>query len=313
MSIERDIVVIGAGLTGLAAAHSLTEAGRDVLVIDKGRQHGGRMAHRERDGFGFDHGTPWVEAEEGGFADFLAKAERSGAAKRLAKAPSRVAGMPDMTALPGTLAVGVEIRQGVVVSGVERHGTRWKIDTSEGPVRARHLICAVPAPQAEALLPEIREALSEVTMEPGWTLMAAFEAPLGVDAPEWPDNGARVIREPAKPGRPEAPEAWTMHAPLNWARENLERDREEIVPDLLRMLGNAMGRRLPKPIHARAHRWRYSRTGRPLGHPFLKRDRLHVGGDWCLGPLAEDAYASGMAIAEDILGAVRGTDGVAAS
>lgn len=306
MSDERDIVVIGAGIAGLAAASALTDAGRDVLVIDKGRQRGGRLAHRERDGFGFDHGAPWVEAEMDGFAGFLARAVEKGVAKSLARAPSRIVGMPDMTALPAPLARGVEMRQNAEVLAADRYGIGWRLDTSDGRLGARHLICTAPAPQAVRLLPEIGDALSGVTMDPGWTLMVAFAEPLGLDAPEWPDNGTRVIRESAKPGRPEAPEAWTMHAPLAWAQANLERDREEIVPDLVTMFGRSMGRRLPKPIHAHAHRWRYSRTANPLGQPFYKAEALHVGGDWCLGSLAEHAYASGMAIADDILDDARG-------
>jgi predicted NAD/FAD-dependent oxidoreductase len=51
------IVVVGAGLAGLTAARSLVAGGHDVLVLDKGRSPGGRMATRRIGGATFDHGA----------------------------------------------------------------------------------------------------------------------------------------------------------------------------------------------------------------------------------------------------------------
>ena len=45
-----DIVIVGAGLTGIMAARTLTDKGYEVLVIDKGKSVGGRMATRRIDG-----------------------------------------------------------------------------------------------------------------------------------------------------------------------------------------------------------------------------------------------------------------------
>ena len=50
------IVVIGAGLAGLAAACHLRGAGHDVVIVEKQAQAGGRGIRLERDGFTFDTG-----------------------------------------------------------------------------------------------------------------------------------------------------------------------------------------------------------------------------------------------------------------
>ncbi|PBC72088.1 phytoene dehydrogenase-like protein [Streptomyces sp. TLI_235] len=54
---DPDVVVVGAGLAGLAAARALTGQGLSVQVLEAGRRIGGRMASDELDGFRLDHGV----------------------------------------------------------------------------------------------------------------------------------------------------------------------------------------------------------------------------------------------------------------
>ncbi|WP_371482054.1 FAD-dependent oxidoreductase [Kitasatospora sp. NBC_00315] len=53
---DPDVVVVGAGLAGLAAARLLTGHGLNVQVLEASDRIGGRMATREVDGFRLDHG-----------------------------------------------------------------------------------------------------------------------------------------------------------------------------------------------------------------------------------------------------------------
>lgn len=53
---QADVVVVGAGLAGLSAAHHLAEAGVDVVVVEAGDRVGGRMVTDEVDGFLLDKG-----------------------------------------------------------------------------------------------------------------------------------------------------------------------------------------------------------------------------------------------------------------
>ncbi|MCI0386031.1 FAD-dependent oxidoreductase, partial [Streptomyces sp. CNQ085] len=61
-----DVVVVGAGLAGLAAAHHLTGAGLHVTVLEATGAVGGRMATEEIDGYRLDRGgrpllSGWAE------------------------------------------------------------------------------------------------------------------------------------------------------------------------------------------------------------------------------------------------------------
>ena len=54
---EKKVVIIGAGLSGLLCGKRLAEAGHSVLILDKGRNIGGRLSTRRTDGAVFHHGA----------------------------------------------------------------------------------------------------------------------------------------------------------------------------------------------------------------------------------------------------------------
>ena len=56
MAAATDVIVIGAGLAGLAAAHHLVAGGLKVTVLEAADKAGGRMATDEVDGFRLDRG-----------------------------------------------------------------------------------------------------------------------------------------------------------------------------------------------------------------------------------------------------------------
>lgn len=72
------VVVVGAGYAGLAAALALTDAGRDVVVLEAADRVGGRVLTEVRpDGLRLDHGGQWVGPTQ---RHLLALAERFGCA-----------------------------------------------------------------------------------------------------------------------------------------------------------------------------------------------------------------------------------------
>ncbi len=83
MSADLDVVVVGAGIAGLGAAHQLRADGREVLVLEAGPRAGGAMQTAEQDGFRFERGTSSFRLtaslcallERLGIADVMRKAD----------------------------------------------------------------------------------------------------------------------------------------------------------------------------------------------------------------------------------------------
>ena len=58
------VVVIGAGLAGLMAAQQLQNNGHEVVVLDKGKSPGGRLATRRIGDATLDHGAQFFTVRE---------------------------------------------------------------------------------------------------------------------------------------------------------------------------------------------------------------------------------------------------------
>ena len=65
------VAVVGAGLSGLVAAKRLADSGRSVVVIDKGRSVGGRLATRRIHDATLDHGAQFFTVRSAEFAAFV--------------------------------------------------------------------------------------------------------------------------------------------------------------------------------------------------------------------------------------------------
>ena len=64
MNTKKSVIIIGAGLGGLAAACMLAKKGYDVTIVEKNDTVGGRARVFEKDGFVFDMGPSWYMMPE---------------------------------------------------------------------------------------------------------------------------------------------------------------------------------------------------------------------------------------------------------
>ncbi len=307
---RKPVVVIGAGIAGLACARRLAQAGLPVLVVDKGRGIGGRVATRRAGGLQFDHGAQYVTAEAAGFTDVLESLSQNGKVALWADGSGRshTVGTPGMSALPKALGAGLEVRQNALVSGVQAVAGTWQVRVGDADLVAERVVITVPAPQVAGLLGAghpLVMALHPVRLAPCLTLMAAIDGPAPfVTRKDADDPLAWIAQDSSKPGRPGGDAtAWVAQASTAFSLHHLEKTPAEIAALMLPLLLDRLGATPDSVTHVEAHRWRHARVTTALGQPFLRSDdaSLYLGGDWCIGPRVEAAWTSGTAIAEDML------------
>ena len=63
-TLERDVVIIGAGPSGLTAAHELRKAGKTVAVLEARDRVGGRTWTDDIDGATIEIGGQWVSPDQ---------------------------------------------------------------------------------------------------------------------------------------------------------------------------------------------------------------------------------------------------------
>ena len=311
MNDTERTAIIGAGLAGLTCARMLVDAGHSVVVFDKGRGLGGRMASRRKDGWRFDHGAVVLRARDDGFAAFLAGVSDSGHAERWESADGW-AGVPGMSSVVKAMAQGLEIVASQRVEGLDKTDAGWRVMGPDHPANTvfDRVILAIPHPQAQDILspwPTLSAQIETAQMQPCWTLMVGFDAMLATDVAycnTCNDPIAVIARETAKPGRKLPGDGWVVQASADWTRAHLELEPAQIETLLLAAFFTAIGCDPIPPAISMAHRWRYGLTSTPLGTSHVLDAPLGIGmcGDWCLGHTAQDAYDSGRAMAATIIG-----------
>ncbi|RLS75942.1 MAG: FAD-dependent oxidoreductase [Planctomycetota bacterium] len=216
-----DVIVVGAGVAGLCAATELVRAGRRVLVVDKGRGSGGRMATRRLGAAVFDHGAQFFTVRSREFGDLVGAAEEAGAVTTWSDGFAHVAadgaiapagdghprwrGVRGMTDLPKHLLATLEsamtagraaVRTAARVTALDSEGACARVTIDAGTnsaeiLDAGGLILTPPVPQSLDLLaaagtvlePETRRLLESMRYDPCFALMLVLDRPSLVPAP----------------------------------------------------------------------------------------------------------------------------------
>ena len=317
------VAIIGAGVAGSTCGRFIQRTGNETVLFDKARGAGGRLSTRRRDGVTFDFGAPVLSAQSSAFTRALATWIKAGAAEQWPgrfgfyrdgqlveeqDAPARFVGTPGMNAIVKQLQRDLDVRYEHRLDHLVRDGRGWQLLDSSGASFGRFdiVVLATPAPQAAVLLAPHKILTSElagVRMEPCWTVMVRWSAPLPIpfDALELTGSIGWATRERSKPGRAEQ-DAWVIHASSAWSAEHLEWDGEDVARHLLQDFAEMVAIDCPQPSAVYTHRWRYSRVKNPIGVEALwdGHKRIGICGDMCLGGRVENAYLSGRALAQSI-------------
>ena len=310
---KPSVLIVGAGIAGIACAQALHRAGVSTRVIDRGHKPGGRMASRTVNGRTVDLGAAYFTAEPGSrFADVVAGWVEHELARpwtdtiavagpdgiqRSSTGPMRYAAPGGLRGLVVDLARGIDVEQGVTVEQVaagEVDGQRY--DT---------VVLAMPDPQARRLLDAastLREKLDDgsgwgpsiaIVLEWASREWAQFHAAFVNDSPDLSslaDDGDR---------RGDAAPVLVAHTSAALALKHLDDPDGAIVPvvDAVRRLLSLED----APVQSFAYRWTFARPTAQHAEPFLLDDGIAVCGDaWGERSSVATAWASGDALGRAI-------------
>jgi renalase len=193
-----NIAIIGAGCSGLAAAHTLRDAGHNITVFEQQPAPGGRATTRKRDGFTYEHGAQYIKRGSPASAAFITERFRAPDLIDISKpvwifnGTGRIQeGDPEQNAEPKwcyrsglstlaeRMAVGLDIRYGTTITRVQQGGTGWQLFDAAVNMLGdyQRLLISIPAPEARALIDASRtDSMLQATI--GAQLSAARYNPL---------------------------------------------------------------------------------------------------------------------------------------
>ncbi len=319
MENAADVLVLGAGVAGLIAASELLRAGRSVMILDKGRGVGGRLASRRIEGATFDHGAQCFTTGDSRFIAAGLRDRLGGSVSTwkpdLATAPDGPChwrGVPTMSGVAKHLALGIHVQLETTLVALRAEAQFWVATTlGGGTITARAVILTPPVPQSLALLDAggvslpsgLRQRLDAIQYERCLAVMAVLDGPSRIPPPggltlesgplaSITDNHLKGIsRKPAV----------TLHATPEFSLEHWDCDRTETARLLLAEAADRLGAGVRS---FQIHGWRYSRPVVTDPEPCVlacEHPPLALAGDGFGGSGVETAAFSGMAAAKAIL------------
>lgn len=324
------VAVVGAGLAGLTAARALREAGREVVLLDKGRRAGGRCATRTLAGATIDTGAQFFTVRSEAFAALVERWTAEGCPIRtwsdgFARAASIAAdpataetegdGHPrhsvegGMNRLAAHLARDLGVRTRTRVTSVRAQRGAWSVATPDGVEQAEAVLLTTPVPQALALVGNGGVDLDEGLVarlrnrdyEPCLALLVALDRGPGLPGPggvQLAGGPVTWLADNVAKGASAVP-AVTVHASGDWSESFYDADPELVTRELLTLVRPWLGG--AQPVVTDVVRWRYSKPRRPddAGALLLagRPGPLVLAGDALAGGKVEGAVTAGLAAA----------------
>ena len=239
--------IIGAGMAGLMAGQALQQHGHDVVLIDKGRSPGGRLATRRIHDATLDHGAQFFTVRSDRFAEHVERWRRVGLITEWCRGFGEQDGYPryivagGMNALARHLAFGLDIRCSTMAFVVEPGASGgWDVVVDDATrIAVDGLIVTTPLPQAFALLISsgvtLPEALTTMEYDRTIALLTVLDRSGTVPDPggvQNPDEVFGFIGDNAAKGVSTTP-AITFHANSAWSDAHWD-DPHEVLDTALR-------------------------------------------------------------------------------
>jgi renalase len=317
---EADVLIVGAGLSGLTAARELHRCGVSVTLVDKGRSVGGRLATRRVDGARLDHGAQFFTVRGDDFRALVDSALTDGVVHEWClgfgepDGYPRYAGTQGMNAFAKWLAVDLDVHLSCQIEAMGHEDGRFVATADTTTFRAPTVIMTAPVPQSLALLrsggtavaPAVEDALAGIDYFATLALLVTFAAepaippPGGVQLPE--TEPFTFIGDNMSKGTSEQP-AVTFHANHEYSRRRYNDDPQAVLDELAELARPWFGNAEPAQIQLK--KWRYAGPVTPLADRVVvdttTGSQLLFAGDAFGGPKVEGAFNSGLAAARTIL------------
>ncbi|NMO53618.1 FAD-dependent oxidoreductase [Actinoplanes sp. TBRC 11911] len=292
------VVVVGAGMAGLACARELVDAGVPVRVLERSGEPGGRLASIKRDGRMVDVGAAYVTADDPAFHGRLQTWRIDGLAHpwtdtfqgQHGTAPMRWSAPGGLRSLAADLARELQIG--------------YRTEVTELP-EAEAVVLAMPGPEALRLadIPAAREQVWSPVVtailtyaERTWRPFAgAFVNDHPVLATVCDDGDRRGDLAPVL----------VAHSTPAFAAGHEGDDEGPAGMLLAEAVGEAIG--IGGKPEVELIRWRYA-APRPGHGGFARHGNVYLAGDAFGRPRVQTAWLSGRAAARDLIQRRQSTD-----
>ena len=304
-----DVIVVGAGISGITAARKLQSYGHVVTVIEKGRGVGGRMATRRFAGATFDHGAQFFTSRGSDFEKLIEAASQQGAVKKwtdgFSESPdgyARWCGSSGMTSL---------VKWMVAEANITVHTATTVNDLRDMPANA--YILTAPVPQSLAILsfsqmlpnPETHIQLSSISYKPTIAILLRLTQSPSL----FPDHGGlqfldhpdlAFISDNQRKGVSDEP-ALTIHLSNSLSGSLWEHSDQEVLTATKALIEEHLSGATIADYQIQ--RWRYAGPAELWAEPTLvwgTEPTIALAGEAFAGPKVEGAFRSGLAAAERI-------------
>ncbi len=308
------IIVIGAGLSGLMAARECVACDHEVIVFDKGRGVGGRLATRRIKDATLDHGAQFFTVRSDEFQSHVDEWITAGVVREWCRGFSeedghpRYVGASGMTSIAKHLAIGLDVRLSTLVFSLTRVENDWVVTTDDGVARfADRVILTAPLPQSFSLMfgggiempTELRSTDYDRTLGLLVTLDSNNHNVVSPGGMQFPDDVFSFIGDNSAKGISDAP-ALTFHANPEWSLAHFDMTNREIHDALLEATTPWLGTAVVTSSEMK--KWRFANPKKLWPEACWVDDSgtLAIAGDAFAGPRVEGAALSGLAAARTL-------------